>query len=87
MKSFIGTHEVLDDTDYLELAFGTPPELWLGSEAESAEERAARMDAADDILADAPELAAPVAALTAMAVEAFAQQLPAARRSRTAVNS
>ncbi|MFB7762622.1 hypothetical protein [Streptomyces xiamenensis] len=87
MRSFIGTHEVLDNADFLELALGTPPELWLGSESETDEDRAARMDAAADILADDPELIAPVAAVTVMAVEEFAhRQLVTARRGRTAVS-
>ncbi|MGW0980302.1 hypothetical protein ACWD33_05620 [Streptomyces xiamenensis] len=85
MRSYIGTHEVLDNIDYLELSLGTDPELWLGSAEESAEERAARMDAGDDILADDPELATPVAILTALAIEKHIHQLTTARRGRTAV--
>ncbi len=56
MRSFIGTHEVLSDEDFVELALGTPLALWLGEENESEGERAARLDAARDILADDPEL-------------------------------
>lgn len=52
MKNFIGRHQALTDTDYLELALGTPLDLWLGEDGESDEERAARLDAARDILAD-----------------------------------
>ncbi|GAA2662803.1 hypothetical protein GCM10010400_22490 [Streptomyces aculeolatus] len=56
MKSFIAGHEVVTVDDALELALGTPLELWLGVDGESAEERAARLDAARDILAEEPEL-------------------------------
>ncbi|MCE4943475.1 hypothetical protein LVX13_10075 [Streptomyces albulus] len=56
MKTFIGRHQALTDTDYLELALGTPLELWLGEDDESEQEREARLDAARDILADDPGL-------------------------------
>ncbi|MER6843106.1 hypothetical protein [Streptomyces platensis] len=56
MKTYIGRHQVLTDTDALELALGTPLELWLGEDDESDEEHAARLDAAHDILADDPDL-------------------------------
>lgn len=39
----------------LEVALGTPPELWLGEPGEGPAERAARLDAAADILADDPD--------------------------------
>lgn len=56
MKTYIGRHQVLTDTDALELALGAPLELWIGEDGESDEERAARLDAARDILADDPDL-------------------------------
>jgi hypothetical protein len=56
MKHFIGRHLVASTDDLMELAIGTPLDLWLGVENESDEERAARLDAARDILADDPEL-------------------------------
>lgn len=56
MKTYIGRHQVLTDTDALELALGTPLDLWLGEDNESDEERAARLDAACGILADTPDL-------------------------------
>ncbi|MFJ5802975.1 hypothetical protein [Streptomyces decoyicus] len=56
MKTYIGRHQVLTDTDALELALGTPLELWLGEDNESDEERAARLAAARDILDDVPGL-------------------------------
>ncbi|GAA2053264.1 hypothetical protein GCM10009757_28000 [Streptomyces cheonanensis] len=85
MRSFIGTHEVLDTDDFVELALGTDPELWLGVEGEIAEERAARLDAARDILADDPELITHVAVVTIGAVEEFAHRQLTSRRGRTAV--
>lgn len=65
MKTFIAGHEVADDDDALELALGTPLELWLGVPGESDEERAARLDAARDILAEEPELYDRVTAVVA----------------------
>ncbi|MCO8301312.1 hypothetical protein [Streptomyces sp. RKCA744] len=96
MKGFIGHHEVATDTDYLELALGTPLELWLGEEGESTEERAARLDAARDILADDPELIDSVSRIAAEAIEAHAPTLfpslsrlprPARSTGRTATAS
>ncbi|GAA0647907.1 hypothetical protein GCM10009548_11680 [Streptomyces malaysiensis subsp. malaysiensis] len=96
MKSFIGHHEVATDTDYLELALGTPLELWLGEKGESAEECAARLDAARDILADDPELIDSVSRIAAEAIEAHAPVLfhstgrlprPARSTGRTATAS
>ncbi|MEU4968485.1 hypothetical protein [Streptomyces smyrnaeus] len=65
MRSFIAGHEGVNENDALELALGTPLELWLGVDGESAEERAARLDAARDILAEEPELYDRVTALVA----------------------
>jgi len=65
MKPFIPGHEVVTENDALELALGTPLDLWLGVDGESAEERAARLDAARDILAEEPELYDRVTALIA----------------------
>ncbi|MER7172646.1 hypothetical protein [Streptomyces mesophilus] len=56
MKNFINGHQVVTLGDALELALGTPLELWLGVDGESDAERAARQDAARDILADDPAL-------------------------------
>ncbi len=54
--SLPGLHRdlVLDHT--LETVVGTPAELWLGVDDETDEERAARLDAACDILADDPDM-------------------------------
>lgn len=73
MRSFIGGHQAITAEDWLELALGTPVELWLGREDESEEERAARQDAARDILADEPDL--PDRAMR-LAVEVIEAQMP-----------
>ncbi|PWI43194.1 hypothetical protein [Streptomyces sp. ICBB 8177] len=57
MKTYLGPYRAADTADFLELALGTPVELWLGEDGESEQERAARLDAARDILADDPGLA------------------------------
>ncbi|MFF4898760.1 hypothetical protein [Streptomyces sp. NPDC001068] len=56
MHAFVSGHRADSPQDFLELALGTPVELWLGVEGESEMERAARLDAARDILTD-PEYA------------------------------
>ncbi|GCD43755.1 hypothetical protein [Streptomyces paromomycinus] len=73
MKHRFGSHQfVIDD---VELSLGTPPELWLGVDGESAEERAARLEAARGILADDPELLDLVTRITVAAIEADAPDL------------
>jgi hypothetical protein len=52
MKYIVAGHQAVSDAEFAELALGTPVELWLGVEGESDAERAARLDAARDILAD-----------------------------------
>jgi hypothetical protein len=52
MRNYVGGHRADTAQDFAELALGTPTELWLGVDGESDEERAARLDAARDILAD-----------------------------------
>jgi hypothetical protein len=52
MLNYVCGHQADTSQDFAELALGTPLELWLGVEGESDEERAARLDAARDILAD-----------------------------------
>ncbi|MGW0699243.1 hypothetical protein ACWD0A_07895 [Streptomyces sp. NPDC002867] len=56
MRNYVSGHQADTTEDFLELALGTPVELWLGIEGESEHERAARLDAARDILADYPDL-------------------------------
>jgi hypothetical protein len=71
MKNYVGPHQAVTSEDFLELALGTPAELWLGEETESAEERAARMDAAYDILADDPSMQVRLKVLAAAAKHAM----------------
>ncbi|MDW4904599.1 hypothetical protein RB628_04390 [Streptomyces sp. ADMS] len=56
MRTYIGRQQAVSAADFMELALGTPVELWLGVEGESEMERAARLDAARDILTENPEL-------------------------------
>ncbi|MGW1031646.1 hypothetical protein ACWD4Z_05570 [Streptomyces antibioticus] len=77
MRTYIGRQQAVSVEDFVELALGTPVELWLGAEGETAEERAARLDAARDILAD-PEysnLPDDVARIAAEVIEAHAPEL------------
>ncbi|MEU1309642.1 hypothetical protein ABZ419_12210 [Streptomyces cinnamoneus] len=76
MKAFIDGHQVVTDDDFLELSLGTPLELWLGVDGEDSEERAARLDAARDILADQLELLDTVARVAAQADEMAGVYLP-----------
>ncbi|MDI5968623.1 hypothetical protein POF50_004560 [Streptomyces sp. SL13] len=73
MKDYIGRHAAHDTTDFLELALGTPIDLWLGEDGETDEERAARLDAARDILADDPAM---VDRTTRLAVETIGATMP-----------
>ncbi|MFF4790770.1 hypothetical protein ACFY2M_13555 [Streptomyces sp. NPDC001276] len=77
MRMYVGRQQAVSVEDFLELALGTPVELWLGVEGETDEERAARLDAARDILAD-PEysnLPDDVARIAAEVIEAHAPEL------------
>ncbi|WP_461033490.1 hypothetical protein [Streptomyces mayteni] len=94
MRTFVGVHEARDGDEFIELALGTPLELWLGVEDESPEERAARLDAGRDILADDPDLIDRVSHIAALAIEEhaadlFAPVLPrqAVRRGKRAVTA
>ncbi|MGW2508484.1 hypothetical protein ACWC0A_03435 [Streptomyces scopuliridis] len=76
MKYIVAGHTAVTADEFIELALGTPLDLWLGPEGEESEmERAARMDAARDILADNPELPDRVSQVAAEAIEAFAPDL------------
>ncbi|MFI1353621.1 hypothetical protein ACH4TV_08560 [Streptomyces sp. NPDC020898] len=70
MRTYIGGHQAVSTTDFIELALGTPVELWLGVEGESGMERAARLDAARDILAENPELPDDLVRIAAGVVDA-----------------
>jgi hypothetical protein len=73
MHDFIGPHRATTLDDFLELALGTPLELWLGVEGESEQDRAAREAAARDIIADDPAL---FDRTTALAVQAIGDTMP-----------
>ena len=79
MKTFIGPYEARTTDDVLELALGTPLDLWLGVEDETDEERAARLDAARDIIADEPELFDRVTRLAAELLDTATPCRPASR--------
>ncbi|MCB5177793.1 hypothetical protein [Streptomyces antimicrobicus] len=74
-RTYIGGQEAVSADDFVELALGTPIELWLGVEGESEEERAARLDAARDILAENPNLPDEVSRVAAEVIEAYAPEL------------
>ena len=69
MRTYIGHQQAVSAEDFVELALGTPVELWLGVEGESDEERAARLDAARDILADDPNLPDDLIRIAAQIIE------------------
>ncbi|WP_328872859.1 hypothetical protein OHT76_23665 [Streptomyces sp. NBC_00287] len=69
MRTYIGRQQAVSVEDFAELALGTPVELWLGVEGETDEERAAREDAARDILADNPDLPDDLVRMAAQVIE------------------
>ncbi|MFJ6784634.1 hypothetical protein [Streptomyces yangpuensis] len=75
MRTYIGGQEAVNVNEFIELALGTPLELWLGVEGESEEERGARLDAARDILAEFPDLPDDVSRVAAQVIEANAPEL------------
>ncbi|MFJ6371762.1 hypothetical protein ACIQK5_26720 [Streptomyces virginiae] len=75
MRTYIGGQEAVSVDEFIELALGTPLELWLGVEGEGEEERAARLDAARDILAEFPDLPDDVSRVAAQVIEANAPEL------------
>ncbi|MFF8943090.1 hypothetical protein ACF1A5_12625 [Streptomyces sp. NPDC014864] len=77
MRTYIGHQQAVSAEDFVELALGTPVELWLGAEGETEEERAARLDAARDILADLEYRSLPdeVARIAAEVIEVHAPEL------------
>ncbi|MFF6940771.1 hypothetical protein [Streptomyces lavendulae] len=75
MRMYIGGQEAVSVNEFIELALGTPLELWLGVEGESEEDRAARLDAARDILAENPDLPDAVSRVAAQVIEANAPEL------------
>ncbi|MFI8343107.1 hypothetical protein ACIF8W_24040 [Streptomyces sp. NPDC085639] len=75
MRTYIGGQEAVSTNEFIELALGTPVELWLGVEGESEEERAARTDAARHILAENPGLPDDVSRIAAQVIEANAPEI------------
>ncbi|MEU8769482.1 hypothetical protein AB0C94_21250 [Streptomyces griseus] len=75
MKNIVAGRIAASTTEFIELALGTPLDLWLGVEGESETERAAREDAARDILADNPDFPDRVSHAAAQAIEAHAPEL------------
>ncbi|MFI1183428.1 hypothetical protein ACH4UT_28305 [Streptomyces sp. NPDC020799] len=75
MRSYIGGHQAVSSNDFVELALGTPVELWLGVEGESELERAARLDAARGILAENPGFPDDAIRVAAQAIEEQAPEL------------
>ena len=69
MRAYIGRQQAVSVEDFAELALGTPVELWLGVAGETDEERAAREDAARDILADNPNLPDDLVRIAAQIIE------------------
>ncbi|MEU1029419.1 hypothetical protein ABZ402_11840 [Streptomyces mirabilis] len=69
MRTYIGRQQAISPEDFTELALGTPVELWLGVEGETDEERAAREDAARDILAESPNLPDDLIRMAAVVIE------------------
>ncbi|MCX5288734.1 hypothetical protein [Streptomyces sp. NBC_00183] len=69
MRTYIGRQQAISTEDFAELALGTPIELWLGVAGETDEERAAREDAARDILADNPNLPDDLVRVAAQVIE------------------
>ncbi|MGC0400527.1 hypothetical protein RKD27_003171 [Streptomyces sp. SAI-126] len=69
MRMYIGHQQAISAADFAELALGTPVELWLGVEGETDEERAAREDAARDILADNPHFPDDLVRIAAQVIE------------------
>ncbi|RPF36244.1 hypothetical protein [Streptomyces sp. TLI_185] len=69
MRTYIGRQQAISTEDFAELALGTPVELWLGVAGETDEERAAREDAARDILAENPNLPDDLIRVAAQVIE------------------
>lgn len=69
MRTYIGRQQAISPEDFTELALGTPVGLWLGVEGETDEERAAREDAARDILAESPNLPDDLIRMAAVVIE------------------
>ncbi|MFE6001452.1 hypothetical protein ACFQ6C_32065 [Streptomyces sp. NPDC056454] len=88
MQNIVAGRIAASTTEFIELALGTPLDLWLGVEGESEMERAARLDAARDILADNSGMPDDAIRVAAEAIEQHAAGLfnvvPLARPSSRA---
>jgi hypothetical protein len=73
MQNYVGPYRATSTDDFIELALGTPLELWLGEDGETSEQQAARLAAAADILADDPGL---YDRTTALATEVIGRTMP-----------
>ncbi|SFT30928.1 hypothetical protein [Streptomyces sp. ok210] len=87
MKTIVAGHVAVTATEFAELALGIDLELFTGSAAESAMERAARLDVAHEVLAELresdPETAAYAESL--LRTLPLKQPRPSGRRPRRSV--
>lgn len=81
MRTIVAGHMAFSGSEFAELAMGIDPELFAGPTDETPMERAARLDAARDVLTDLwredPELAAYAESLMGESAEVI--ELPARR--------
>lgn len=86
MRTFVAGQEAHGDQEFAELALGIDVDLFRGPlEPETPEERAAREDAARDILADlreAAEAGDEIAAWDALYADALTRTIPFLRTAR-----
>lgn len=81
MRSYIGHQEVRSEDEFTELAYGLDRELFLGTPDETPAARAARLDAARDVLEDLREqgLSDEVTAWDALYAAALSRTVPLLR--------
>ncbi|WP_405647295.1 hypothetical protein [Streptomyces sp. NBC_00019] len=86
MRTFVAGHEAYDETEFAELALGIDIELFRGPlEFETNHERAAREDAARDVLQDLREQAwngDEIAAWDSLYADALTRTVPFLRAAR-----
>ncbi|MFI9629176.1 hypothetical protein [Streptomyces sp. NPDC052042] len=86
MKNIVAGHVAVTATEFTELALGIDLELFTGPAAESAQERAARLDVAREVLAELRESAPEVATYAASLLRTLPMvPRPAGRAQRRAV--
>lgn len=80
MRTIVAGRVAFSGVEFAELALGVDPVLFVGVPGESASERAARLDAARDVLAELareePELAEHAARLLAESADESPQVVP-----------